>query len=460
MHRIVRSPIHRHFVNSSSKPVSTATVWLQVVNQYNGETTVLATGQGTSFTEQTVKVVTDDSTALPLSPNGTNSGVMSWSVQYQDGTSEVSSQTTPWAYQTDGDPVVLAPVQNPNRTRGDKTAIVVGLARGFNTPAKNTDVDYWFWQTEFQNTTLLVPMQGSMKFKHKIAKLGRNNPTLSFYLARKEGGMSELSAQKVQQYAPRFTIDPDDPTKLNFELLAGTDSAGNAINFGMSPRVSNTRTFFTARVLVNFQNAPVPVGWSSIVSSETPDTDPADGVAFIKPIVYVWHCLAAGTQVTLPDGTTRAIESFNAGDMVQSGGAPRPVMATLAQPHWGTVYVITTASGRSITCSGTHPFYIAGSPVPAASLTVGQALDSESAPDPITGITRQQYSGQGLYNLWLDPATAGLTTFLANGLTVGDYQVQVSLLDATQNPDHVRAQLPQHLWQDFDSHLQDTAAAA
>jgi hypothetical protein len=442
-----------------TKPVSTATVWLQVVNQYNDQTTVLATGQGIGFTEQTIKVVTDDSTALQLPSTGTNSAVMSWSVQYEDGTSEVSSLATRWAFQTDGDPVVLDPAQNPNRTRGDKTAIVVGLARGLNNPANNTDVDYWFWQKQFENTTLLVPMRGSMKFKHEIAPLGANNPSLIFCLARKEGGMSELVANKAQQYAPRFSIDPKDPTKLNFELLAGPDSAGNAIDFGKSPWVADTRTFFTAMVLVNFKKASIPVGWSSIVSSDKPDTNPADGVAFIKPIVYVWHCLAAGTQVTLPDGTTRAIESFNAGDLVLSGG-PRPVMATLAQPHWGTVYVITTASGRSITCSGTHPFYVSDRAVPAASLTVGQALDSQTGPDLITGITQQQHNGQGLYNLWLDPTAAGPTTFLANGLVVGDHQVQVALLDPQQNPDQVRARLPERLRQDFDSHLQDTAVAA
>ncbi|HEX2076934.1 MAG TPA: Hint domain-containing protein, partial [Longimicrobium sp.] len=444
-----------------TNPIDTATVWLQVVNDNEGVTTVVASGQYTGFLEQTLKVVTDHDGAEPLPQEGTTTAVLSWAVQYTDGSSEVNSQGIPWAFATDGDPTVKDPKQNPNRTKGDLTAIVVGLSRGWNSPANNTDVDYWFWQKQWDNTTLLVQLSGSMRFKYPIAPLGSGNPSLEFYLARKEGGMKDLKAQKIKQYLPFFSIDPNDPRRLNFSLVAGSDSAGNAINFGVSPWVADTRTFFTARVLVNFTaGSRVPTGWSSIVSSEKPDTDPTDGVAFIKPLVYVWHCLAAGTQVSLPDGTTRAIEDFNAGDQVQSASGPRAVMATLAQPHWGTVFVITTASGRSITCSGTHPFYSGGPPVQASTLAVGQMVETEAGAEAVASITRQQQNGEGLFNLWLDPAGGGGTTFVANGFVVGDYQVQVQLLDALENPVTARARLPEHLQTDFDSFLEDRAAAA
>ena len=443
-----------------TSPIDSVTVWLEVINQAPGETTVLASGVGMAFLAETLRVTTDDSTALPLPREGINDALLTWVVEYQDGSTEVSSQASRWAYQTDGDPVVEAPVQKPDRHTGDPTAIVIGLARGA-APVK-TDVDYWFWQTQWENTTLLVPLKGSMKFRHEIAPLNANNPIPQFFLARKEGGMSELKAAGVLRYLPHFSIDPNDPTKLNFELLAGPSSAGNAINFGLSPWVSDTRTYFTCRVFVTFQNAPVGerVGWSSILSSDKPDADAVDGVTYIKPIVYVWHCLAAGTQVTLADGSTRAIEDFTAGDQVQSGGGPRVVLATLAQPHWGTVLVITTRSGRSITCSGTHPFFSSGELVAAAGVQVGQTLDTPDGSDVVTGITQRQNAGEGLFNLWLDPGAPGATSFIANGFVVGDYQLQVLLLDAGENPGQVRERLPRHLRRDFDSYLEDRAAAA
>src|SRR5206468_1551828 len=133
--------------------------------------------------------------------------------------------------QAESDPVVSAPAVNPNRHKGNLDNIMVGLARGFNSPANNTDVDYWFWQQQVENNTLLVPFVGSMTFTKPIAPLGSANPQLMFYLARTEGGMKEMSAADTQPYMSGFAIDRNNPNQINFSLQATATDAGNAINF-------------------------------------------------------------------------------------------------------------------------------------------------------------------------------------------------------------------------------------
>jgi hypothetical protein len=450
-----------HGTLTRTKEVAQAFIVLSVVNYVGDQTTVVASGALTVAGQQTVIIPTDDSTALAYPTAGQTAGVMSWSIQYTDGTSDNNHMGSYWGYQTKSDPVVTNPVQNPNRHTGDMNDIVVGLSRGYNTAGQNADVDYWFWQSQYSNTTLLVPMSGSMQFLYPIAPLGSTNPILQFYLARTEGGMSELSAGNTQPYMQCFNLKAGDPTTLEFSLLAGTNDAGNAINFGKSPWVADTQTFFTAKVIVTFQNPMFGQGWSSILSSAQPNNDPTDGVTYIKPIVYVWHCMVAGTMITLADGTTKAVENFNSGDQVRSGGGiTRNVLATLAQPHYGTVLAFTFQSGKTITCSGTHPFATPNGLVQCGTLQAGAQVLTSSGTDTITNIVMQTQNGEGLFNLWLDPTAPGDTTFYANGILVGDYPSQVALLGSFEvDGNALKAKLPEYLHTDIDSYVADRLAS-
>jgi hypothetical protein len=443
-----------HALITRTKPVASTFVALSVMNINGNVKTVVASGAATSFLQQTTEVQTRDASAGQLPSTGQNYASISWSVQYQDGTSEANTDSSQWAYQTSQDPTVTAPAINPNRHTGNLNNIMVGLSRGFNSPSNNSDIDYWFWQNQSQNITLLVPMVGSMYFTKPIAPLSSANPQLFFYLARTEGGMSELSAGNTAPYMSGFTIDPSNPNKLNFSLQATATAAGNAINFGSSPWVADTQTFFTGKVVVTLNDNSL--GWSSILSSLQPDTNPTDGVTYIKPIMYVWHCLAAGTQISMADGSTQAVENLNVGAQVKSaGGTTQNVMATLAQPHWGTVYVINTAAGSTLTCSGTHPMMTPGGAVQASTLASGNTLLTQNGSTTVSQISQAQQTGAGLFNLWLD-GPAGNTTFYANGLLVGDYQMQVALVRAP-SPAAVKAKLPAHLHADYESHLADIA---
>jgi hypothetical protein len=449
-----------------TSPIAHATVTIAAYNDAVGPSP-LAIGSSDLWNGiQTVKPVTDDNTAQAFPAQDGTYSVLTWSVEYADGTFENASQKTIWAQNAAKDPLVNHPRQRTDRNTGDLTAIVIGLSRNTGTgglPA--ADIDYGFWQNQSDNNTLLVPLDGSMSFNYPItAPLGPTNPMLKFWLALKAGGMNEMAASQASQYLPQFSIDPSDPTgkTIKFSCMPTSTDAGTSINFGKSWWDSDKRTYFTGKVTVAL-NGPLPgtLGWSTIMSTDTADTDQTDGVAQIKPIVYVWHCLVAGTQIQLADGTTKAVEDFQSGDVVQSAdGVTRPVLATLAQPHYGPVYTVTAASGATVTCSGTHPVITTAGPAQAQSLTAGTSIYTSSGETTVTSVTTSQQAGEGLFNVWLDPATPGATTIIANGFWLGDYQMQVALLDALENdPERLRAATPAHLMTDLESYLETLVTA-
>lgn len=87
-------------------------------------------------------------------------------------------------------------------------------------------------------------------------------------------------------------------------------------------------------------------------------------------------CVASGTLITLPDGTTKPVEDFIAGDTVQTLDGPKEVTAvwnpdTLEEGE-PECYEVTFEDGHSVICSDKHKFMINDLWVEAKDLTVGQ----------------------------------------------------------------------------------------
>lgn len=454
--------IHARATVTRVDPVARMALWLQIFDQSSGSPVLLASGSSDVFDRQTATIETIPAEARSRARNVTLHGVISYVIYYQDGTTESGSTGRSWSHGATRDPDIQDPAIRPDRTQGDRDDIVIGLGRGLGSIA---DVDYWFWEDKHTYSRLLVPFKGSIQFDFPIAPLSDGNPILQFYLSRQEGGTSELTVADTQKYRQFFQLDPQDPSDrtIKFALLATATEAGNAIDFGISPWVSDTKTFFSATVTVLFADPANGAGWASVVSSANLDADPTDGVAYIKPIVYVWHCLVAGTQITLADGSTKPIEDFEAGDIVLSGEQGRRVQATLAQPYSGPVIVLTFDNGAVLRGSGTHPVLTPGSEnaVQAASLRPGDRVaTADGGSTSVVSVEVETVENGGLFNLWLETDPPGPTIMAANGVLVGDYQIQTSLLEKVRNdPEFVRAKLPKSLHADYASWLEDRANA-
>ena len=87
-------------------------------------------------------------------------------------------------------------------------------------------------------------------------------------------------------------------------------------------------------------------------------------------------CVAAGTLITLPDGTTKAVEDFIAGDTVQTLDGPKEVTAVwnpdTLEDGEPECYEVTFEDGHTVACSDKHKFMIDNLWVEAKDLLVGQ----------------------------------------------------------------------------------------
>lgn len=458
-----------------TKQLLTGTVTLTVTNQVgDAAPTIVAEGTGVLWKQQTILVRTNPVTAKPYPEEGETKALLSWEITYADHTVERPRTTVSvLAHKALSDPVLTAPVKRPDRTKGDPHHIMVGLSRALGDRTIE-DVDYWFHRSDWENTELLVPLAGSMQFSEGIAPLREDpddpNPVLSFTLAKSEGGLSHLEPKDLAPYRAGFKRDPTVQGRLNFSLEATETSDGNAINFGLSPWSSETRTYLSATVSVELDDGSI--GVSTVVSSDEKDEDAWDGIAKIKPLVYVWHCVVGGTEVMLADGTAKPIEACQVGDVIRDAGegpGTWDVMATLAQPHTGTLYTVVVEPGRRITCSGTHPFVDpdSGDLIQAADLKPDASFVRVlHEVERVVEVTVEEVKDVMLFNLWLDaPRGSGATRdvnalFYANGYVTGDYACQVELLARNRRPDALRATLPEHLHRDFDSWVEDQAITA
>ncbi len=202
---------------------------------------------------------------------------------------------------------------------------------------------------------------------------------------------------------------------------------------------------------------------------------PSETCAQVPEIKFYWHCLAAGTQVTLEDGSERAIEDVSNLVRVRTGlGGSLGVEATTRGIHriaeeggYPEMFLrLTTDGGRELTLSALHPVMTPGGPLAARDLKPGDEVLGADGLDAVKACEPSPYEGL-VCNLvlvdaedrarGLDPA---LGTFVANGLVVGDHDVLTAHYDAVRHSlDYMLPRLPEANHADYESALADIDAA-
>lgn len=88
-----------------------------------------------------------------------------------------------------------------------------------------------------------------------------------------------------------------------------------------------------------------------------------DGQMTAKSFIFIGddkQCLAEGTPVTLPDGSSRPIETFVSGDQVlayRNGALMPQTVRHMRKSGWTWGYQVTTEAGRVLTMSPTHKLW-------------------------------------------------------------------------------------------------------
>jgi hypothetical protein len=272
--------------------------------------------------------------------------------------------------------------------------------------------------------SMLMTVAGSMTFPYPVDPSLQGTYILN--LQNLNGGcFIPPSSEPTAVSSQYFSIDANNPNKLNFCF------PGQALqNAGCLSTVTATALLdFTVYVLVDSPGGGSNYGMGKISSNGAINPN-QPWFAQVPQITVFQGCFAAGTQITLPDGSTRKIEQFK-GDgsetvLKSADGTAINVAGTGDGVEEKPMIRIVDNAGHSLLITETHAVVTGRGPTLAREVRVGDTVYTQQGPSKVKSISREVYT-QKVHHLFLGDMTqaaAGQSTMFANGILVGDMWMQ------------------------------------
>ncbi|TQF70994.1 Hint domain-containing protein [Pseudoalteromonas luteoviolacea] len=208
---------------------------------------------------------------------------------------------------------------------------------------------------------------------------------------------------------------------------------------------------------------------SYIIASEEAPELPKDMARYDQaPLQFSFSCLAKGTQILMPNKQSKAVETFNVGDLVLGASEFEPdntevlkvVDVSVGVEHLPMVK-LTTELGQTLTLTESHPLVReGGKAVWALNVAEGDVIQTAKGPAKITKFEKVDYK-DNVYNLKLARVNgkqdAGETfVMFANGVSVGDLAMQTeNELDThKETVEEVLQRIPQEWHADYLNSLE------
>lgn len=372
-------------------------------------------------------------------------------------------------YETESDPSITQPISYCTSPFAPN-AINIAMGRTWSDAQRGVKYDYSWNDGSMVGK---VPLVGSVIFKKNIKTPLALNNTLLLQINvtnKSNGGTLAITPKNLAKVANSFAIDGSNPAKLNFTLHAPITPAtfpkdpipnqDNPIIFSDVTWPSDLLALFYCSMLVQFSDGTYG---SAIVQSVVggAENDPLDGVLNIKPISFIYHCLAEDTNVTMADGSKKPIGDVVGGDKVLTGenNDVAVVEFTNKGAHTGVAILIESESGEKITSSWEHIFMSNEGSKHACDLKKGDLVTMQSRESRLANVTvLKNYDGI-FYNLGLKSVTSKsnrVETFVANNFVVGDIMAQRKQKEINRNDiNWVKSQVPDYLHKDVESFFED-----
>lgn len=321
---------------------------------------------------------------------------------------------------------------------------------------QDSDCDY-FYQAIGGQQVVQFPIIGDVTYPNPIAADANNHPL--------NGIGSVTLAQPVPNQGGGCA-----PLPVNQSLVGSAIVSGNSVNWTINPGQfgvatpcfpSNSTVVYDLMLTV-YDTSQKP--WVISITSE--QGPPISDTLRILPMSVLYGCLAEGTLVTMADETRRPIESVRVGEVIRSNEKRIPLTVdNYTKGYEKTPMVsITTTSGRSLLLTEGHPVITTAGAKLASKLRVGDVVITDTGEAKLVKVERQQFNGN-VWNLDVGRPTDRVqltdtnTTFYANGILVGDRQMQGRMTRAEkESPAAIRASLDPKWLQDFDNYQIDKQA--
>jgi antitoxin component of MazEF toxin-antitoxin module len=184
---------------------------------------------------------------------------------------------------------------------------------------------------------------------------------------------------------------------------------------------------------------------------------PLEDLMTMPKMRFIWSCVAADSQITMADGSTKAIKDVNKGEWVMSANNtkyPVEMITTGKEPI--AMYRITDIYSHSLLLTHGHPVVMADDSLKLArDLRVGDIIKSNYGPAKLVRITTEMYDGT-IYNLTLGTEEQiaqnnkeGFTMY-ANNILIGDNNMQTRQMNLAFKLDgNLLARLPSKWHADY-----------
>ena len=294
------------------------------------------------------------------------------------------------------------------------------------------------WGGQGYPPSMLMTVAGSMTFPYPVDPSLQGTYILN--LQNLNGGcFIPPSSEPTTITSQFFSIDRNNSSKLNFCF------PGQALqNAGCLTTVAATVLLdFTVYVLVDTASGS-NYGMGKISSNGQINPN-QPWFAQVPSITVFQGCFAEGTQIALPDGSTRKVELFK-GDgsetvLQDAKGATIKVAGTGDGVEEKPMVRIVDAAGHSLLITETHAVMTGRGPTLAREVRVGDTLYTQKGPSKVKAIRREPYTKK-VYHLFLGgmaQAAAGQSTMFANGILVGDMWMQQEAFRKAQERGFTRA---------------------
>ncbi|HSY50220.1 MAG TPA: Hint domain-containing protein [Thermoanaerobaculia bacterium] len=293
-----------------------------------------------------------------------------------------------------------------------------------------TGTDCTYTPAGGSGSNVLMPVSGSVTFGSPIST-SPTTPNFSLITMANpnagSGGGCTISSTS------NFFGDPN--TVIN----------GNTISWNLNPAqfqpannclAVNAPAIYTFTVGVTVSNLPV---YTTITNA--PNTPPLPSYLSIPGLSVYFSCLADGTEVELKDGRMKKIENVAAGDTVLTNrrGTAMRVHSTLKGTEEVPMIRFKTENGHELLLTDGHPVVTPGGVMLARLLKTGDRVITREGPSRIVSLGREMFGGH-VWNLNVGDgqqvaSRPDATTFFANGVLVGDNEMQFTYNNRQQRLD-------------------------
>lgn len=441
-----------------------------------GSGALLASGDNSNVGDGAVAISTQTAAAQPAAES-----LKALSVNHSVTQSGATSFTAYAAETTVTSGDMTFDIEQPTLTPMNGQYLQIAVGR--DPSHTSTDVDYYYYSTSNDTSPYLVcPFLGSAVLPYDVSGTpGQPLPgaATSAFIYVSAGGtvtMYPVNTTYTPNFANRVTMDSTNTQQVNWDYhyVAGSYYTSTpSIVYAPCPIFNISTSYFVFNFAVPVSGSPISPYTFTVCSVNTPEESSPQCHKIIPQIMFVVHCIARGTMVTLADGSTVPIETLDNGHRVGTGGKPGDLAVEATthgeheadedSAHGQAMYRLATDAGHELVATGLHPIQTPGGLAQLDSLAPGDEIATDGGTAKVASCQKIAWTGL-VHNLKLgDEAdrAAGLDknavcTFIANGIVVGDVMsLRAEHHRITHDVELMRRKLPESLVTDYASAIED-----